>query len=660
MDGVNGANGAPNFNFGLSSTGSGINGDRLDTWDYYGSAVTGARGLDIRFKNFGSYFSTNILVLGANGELNYPADFLNGENIAVPADGNINISFITTNNGGASHWSILANGRVVISNNTAVNAELDALSSMGAYPIYSAGYDDIGSLGTAKAKLFIQNINGKMYNTTLDTADTTNKITGTRPVLDSDFVYSGINPTAKYSITNDGIKVSAMNGPGGFQSMLTYGTKLNTSNLGVTLKLNTVFASTNQNPHHIDILIGNRKDANFTEQKCVYVRLTTKGNAPQDGLTSQVVLNTTGLIGGVKDLGTSMNIPVSSDGLVVLKLIKINGVYRIYINGLKFSTTALNAEILDLLDTQLGGKGYLEVLSAWDGVTNQSKPTIYTLKAVNGLQFIDGTPVDTTDTKNAITGERVVTDSNFVYSGFNPKAQYLITNDGVKVTATTGTYGFLSMLTYGTQLDTSNLGVTLKLEKVFASTSQNPHQIGFILGNKKNANFIEQKCIYIRLTTKGNTPKDGLTAQVIINTTGVVKGIKDFGKSLDIPVSSDGLVVLKLIKVDGIYRIYINGTRFPTTGFDAEILDLLDTRLAGKGYIEIISSWDGITNQTTPTVFYLKTVNGLNLVKTGNPDTNDNIGLYLMLILLSSGTIILLKNMEVLLNGYKQYYKSFQ
>lgn len=284
MDGVNGSNGAPNFNFGLSTTGSGINGERLDTWDYFGSAVTGARGIDIRFKNFGSYLSTNVFVLGTNGELNHPADFLSGNNIVVPADGNINISLITTNNGAISHWTILANGREIISNNPAVNAELDALSSMGAYPIYSANYDDIGSLGTAKAKLLIKNINGKMYETTQDTTDTTNVVTGTKPVLESDFVFSGINPAAKYLITNDGVKVSAMNGPGGFQSMMTYGTQLDASNLGVTLKLDTVFASTGQNPHHIDVLLGNKKDANFTEQKCVYIRLTTKGNTAQDGL----------------------------------------------------------------------------------------------------------------------------------------------------------------------------------------------------------------------------------------------------------------------------------------------------------------------------------------------------------------------------------------
>lgn len=348
-----------------------------------------------------------------------------------------------------------------------------------------------------------------------------------------------------------------------------------------------------------------------------------------------MVLNTTGLIGGVKDLGTSLNIPVSNDGLVVLKLIKVDGAYRIYINGLRFSTTALSAEIVDLLDTQLAGKGYLEVLSAWDGVTNQTTPTVYTLYAVNGLKFVDGTPVDTTDTSNTIKGMKVVKDSDFVYSSLNPNAKYLITNDGVKVSATTGMHGFLSMLTYGTKLDTSNLGVTLKLDTVFASTSQNPHHIDFILGNKQNANFTEQKCIYVRLSTKGKTPQDGLTAQIILNTSGVVAGIKDLGKSLDIPVSSDGLVVLKLIKVDGAYRVYINGVKFPTSAFDKEILDLFDTQLAGKGYLEISSSWDGVTNQSTPTVFYLKAVNGLSFVKTGNPNTLDNINLYLMFILLS-------------------------
>lgn len=157
LDGANGVNGSPNFDFSLTTSGSGINSDRLDVWDYFGSQVNGARGLGIRFNKYGTFYATSIFVIGANGLFGDASDFINGNNIAIPTNGSLNISFVTSSNG-ASHWSILANGREIVSDNPALNAEIDALSQIGASPVYSAGYGEIGTLGTANAKMIIESI----------------------------------------------------------------------------------------------------------------------------------------------------------------------------------------------------------------------------------------------------------------------------------------------------------------------------------------------------------------------------------------------------------------------------------------------------------------------------------------------------------------------
>ena len=168
MDGAAGVNGSPNYNFGLTTIGDGtINADRLDAWDYFGSPVPGARGLEIKFIQNGTYYNTNIFVLGENGGFDLPGDYLTGDNILRDPSGNINITFLTTNNGGNSHWMILANGRMIINNNAAVNAELDALSLVGGCPVYSAGYDDMGSFSTVNAEMTIPSVGGSVLKESL-------------------------------------------------------------------------------------------------------------------------------------------------------------------------------------------------------------------------------------------------------------------------------------------------------------------------------------------------------------------------------------------------------------------------------------------------------------------------------------------------------------
>jgi hypothetical protein len=158
LDGANGVNGSPGFEFGLTTSGSGINSDRLDVWDYLNSPVPGARGLGIRFNKYDTYYATSILVIGANGSFGDESDYINGNNIIIPSDSDLNISFVASSNG-ASHWSILANGREIISDNPGLNAEIDALSQMGASPVYSAVYDGLGTLTTATANMTIYSIN---------------------------------------------------------------------------------------------------------------------------------------------------------------------------------------------------------------------------------------------------------------------------------------------------------------------------------------------------------------------------------------------------------------------------------------------------------------------------------------------------------------------
>ena len=666
MDGTSGVNGTPNFNFGLTSLGANtINSSRLDLWDFLNNPSAEARGLQIKFTKFAGYYTTSIFVLGSNNQFDIPADIISGANVLSDANGNITVSFVNTkNDSGASTWSVLSNGRLIIGGNQLINDELDALNASGAYPIYSAGYDSIGTLATANAEMIIPNIGGTVFGIIQDSnpVDTGNTITGNKQVTDSDFIYSTINPNASYLLTDDGLKVSAMNGPSGFNSLFTYGTQLDTSSLGVTLKLDTVFASLPSQPNHIDLILGNKQNANFTDEKSIYIRMITKGSTPQAGMTANIILNTTGSISGIVNSGTSLDVPVAADGLVVVKLIKVDGLYSFYFNGQKYPSAVLDSQISDLLDNQFGGKTYLESATGWDGVTNQANPTIYYLQAVNGLAFVkatddssSSTTSNSVDTGNTITGNKQVTDSDFIYSSINPNANYSITDDGLKVSAMNGPSGFNSLFTYGTQLDTSSLGVTLKLDTVFASLPSQPNHIDLILGNKQNANFTDEKSIYIRMITKGSTPQAGMTANIILNTTGSISGIVNSGTSLDVPVAADGLVVVKLIKVDGLYSFYFNGQKYPSAVLDSQISDLLDNQFGGKTYLESATGWDGVTNQVNPTIYYLQAVNGLAFVKAsaitgnsdGNPETSDPRNLSVIFVLLViSGSMVIIKKKQ--------------
>ena len=391
----------PSINFAITTTGDGtINSDRLDVWDYFGSKVPAARGVQIKFKETSKgLYETNIFILG-DGELNAPGDFFNGNTVTVDAKGRVVISIVEDND--KNHWYLLANGQKLLPAGdaglqAAFDAEINTLNSVGGCAVFSAGYDKATDLTNPKAQVIVSQINGVEIGAEIisETIDKGNTITGTKKLSMNNFQLSDLNKdNASYTMTDNGLKVSAMNGPSGFNGIISYKDKISTDSIGVTLKLDKVYESTPGFDHHVDVLFSSKPIANFADAKCLYIRMNTKGNDPSDGLSVTVVINTadnqTGITNGIE----RFDVPVGDDNKVTIKFVQYNGHYLLFINAVKIPLSSIDDKITTLFNETLGGQAYFTTSTGFDSVDDQEEPTIYYVEAFNGEKW---TPAASTE-----------------------------------------------------------------------------------------------------------------------------------------------------------------------------------------------------------------------------------------------------------------------
>ena len=328
MDGTNGVNGSPNIDLALSSTGDGtINAARMDNWDYYGSPVTGARSLELKLVKGQGYYSTSIFVLGSNGQFDLATDIVAGAAIVSDANGNITISYVNNKNGsGVSDWTILANGRTIISNNALVNAELDALSISGACPVYEAGYDSIGTMTTVNATMLITDIGSTFINTTIPvTGITLNKSIDSLVVGSTDSLSATIAPS---NATNQAVSWSSSNVNVATVSSSGLVTAAGTGTATITV------ATTDGNLI-ASCAVTAVPPVTFTNYKITGTNITNviPGSSVDtflagltvNGNTTVTVSNSSGEISGIATVGTGTTVDVLSNGVHTIYTIIIYG-----------------------------------------------------------------------------------------------------------------------------------------------------------------------------------------------------------------------------------------------------------------------------------------------------------------------------------------------
>jgi hypothetical protein len=209
IDGYDGTSGVSNyFDFGISTYNAsstppagGVNSDRIDIWDYYGSPVTNARAVQIRFyRTSNSSSNTVIFILGDNGQYDPGTDVIGSKMAYTDTNGAYTVNLVNRN----GNWDILVNGSSVLNEAdtnkiNSLNAEINALSVYGGTPFYLGGYDNLGSpVVNGNIALTVKNINGR--NVASKVPGYTEKM-GLKKVL-ADFEYGLDKQTDPNNITD--------------------------------------------------------------------------------------------------------------------------------------------------------------------------------------------------------------------------------------------------------------------------------------------------------------------------------------------------------------------------------------------------------------------------------------------------------------------------
>jgi hypothetical protein len=271
--------------------------------------------------------------LGSNGQYDPGTDVIGSKMAYSDTNGGYTVNLVNRN----GNWDILINGSSVLNEAdtnkiNALNAEINALSTYGGTPIYTGGYDNLGSPNVdGNIVLTVKNINGRLIGNNVNWGKVSEN---PAPSNANGYSWTDVSGFGGISNTNLGINIQGS----GRQALFNYfyADKINNfDGLNSTLTIDSVamLNGTNHNSY-IGLQFGSVKDnvLVFSDSAPGFMLVLQPSSTANIYSVSALVNNGSGLASATT---TMTSITLGSGGGIAVKLYKDQAsVWHLNLNGI--------------------------------------------------------------------------------------------------------------------------------------------------------------------------------------------------------------------------------------------------------------------------------------------------------------------------------------
>ena len=357
------------------------NSDRMDAWDSFSDAAGQPAILAATYRLYlTAGEKVTALIKDANGDgsqgtfaIAGGADILSDApyykfSSFIPRNDKVFTFAVVKVNG---DWKVLVNGNSV-GYESDINGLMNKLNETKLEVAVNLGSDDAATYyaGTGNVPTDVLKITGVNGKTFMSERDLNEGVYGDEITGETEFVrsqYVNIAPddaTFNYAVTEDGLSVFGRNDAKGFAAGLGYTEEITLNHdkeFNFTVKMpENVYAANDERHGYYCFFIGDSTHKNFSEMRSIYLRISYESSAvtvksATTPFKLEAIMWDNQLPALVAASNTVTVAPKTTDGRqneITFRLIYVEkeGVYKIYVNGQKVSSVALEESITNYID----------------------------------------------------------------------------------------------------------------------------------------------------------------------------------------------------------------------------------------------------------------------------------------------------------------------